>query len=144
MPCQVREQSMWQSENARMSKKLDTSLADIDHRGRSGGQRFLLPTAVTRADLKPIVVEQGFHLLGKDIAQGRVKRLLLAFASWMEKRKMAGIVLDLGHGIVVLLFSGYELPSIRGRVRLRFWVADFQKISWGGIACFEEKTSLRE
>jgi len=50
--------------------ELGTSLADINHRRRSGGQRFLLPIAVTRADLKPIVEEQGFYLLGKDIAQG--------------------------------------------------------------------------
>ncbi len=50
--------------------KLDPSLADINHVARSGGQRLLLPTSVTRADLKPIVEEQGFHLLGKDIAQG--------------------------------------------------------------------------
>ena len=50
--------------------ELGTSLADINHRRRSGGQRFLLPTAVTRADLKPIVEEQGFYLLGKDIGAG--------------------------------------------------------------------------
>ncbi len=58
--------------------KLDPSLADINHIARSGGQRLLLPTSVTRAGLtsvtraglKPIVEEQGFHLLGKDVAQG--------------------------------------------------------------------------
>src|SRR6266446_4432352 len=124
--------------------QLDTSLADIDHRGRSGGQRFLLPVAVTRADLKPIVEEQGFHLLVKDIAQGRAKRLFHVLTSWMEKREMADVVLDLGHGIVVLLFSSHELPSIRHRVLRRVWMADFQEISWGRIACFKEKTSLRE
>src|SRR2546428_5252117 len=91
--------------------QLDTSLADIDHRGRSGGQRFLLPIAVTRVDLQPIVEEQGFHLLGKDIAQGRAIRLLLVPASWMEKREMAGVVLNLGHGIEVLLLSNHEVPS---------------------------------
>src|SRR5207244_3589184 len=83
-------------------------------------------------------------LLGKDIAQGRAKRLLLALASWMEKREMAGIVLDLGHGIVVLLFGGHQLPPIRQRVRPRFWVAHMQEIAWVGIACFKEKTSLWE
>lgn len=36
---------------------LDPSLANIDHGGRSGGQRVLLPIAVTLADLKPIVEE---------------------------------------------------------------------------------------
>ena len=103
----------------------------------------MLPIAVTRADLKPIVEEQGFHLLGKDIAQGRAMRLLHVLTRLVEKREMAGVVLDLGHGIVVLLFSDHELPSIRGRVLLRFWMADFQEISWGGIACSKEKTSLR-
>ncbi len=44
-----------------MSKKLDTSLADKDHRGRSSGQRFLLPIAVRGENLKTIVEEQGFH-----------------------------------------------------------------------------------
>src|SRR6266568_8682774 len=123
--------------------KLDPPLTDINHRARSGGQRLLLPVAVTRADLKPIVVEQGFHLLGKDIAQGYAKRLLLLLTSWMEEREMAGVVLDLGHGIVVLLFGGHELPPIRHRVLRRIWMADFQEISWGGIACFKEKASLR-
>ena len=66
--------------------KLDPPLTDINHRARSGGQRFLLPIAVTGADLKPIVEEQGFHLLWKDIAQGSAKRLLLLLISWMEKR----------------------------------------------------------
>src|SRR5437016_14320409 len=60
----------------------------------------------------------------------------------MEKRETARVVLDLGHGIVVLLLSDHELPSIRRRVLLRFWMADFQEISWGGIACFKKKTSL--
>src|SRR5713226_3405354 len=124
------------------SKGLDTSLTDIDHRTRSGCQRILLPIAVTRADLKPIVEEQGFHLLGKDIAQGCVKRLRLALTSWMQKREMAGVVLDLGHGIVVLLFGGHELPPIRRRVLFPSWTAKFEKIMWGGIACFKEKTSL--
>ena len=54
----------------------------------------MLPIAVTRTDLQPIVVEQGFHLLGKDIAQGRVKRFLLALTCWMEEREMAGVVLE--------------------------------------------------
>src|SRR5260221_12466055 len=61
----------------------------------------------------------------------------------MEEREMAGVVLDLRHGIVVLLFCGHELPSIRHRVLLRIWMANFQEISWGGIACFKEKTSLQ-
>src|SRR6266446_8179130 len=122
--------------------KLDTSLADIDHRGRSGGQRFLLPIAVTRADLQPIVEEQGFHLLWKDIAQGRAKRLLLVLTSWMEKREMAGVVLDLGHGIVVLLFGGHRVPSIRSHELLPYWTTTFKEITWGGIACFKEKTAL--
>lgn len=65
--------------------KLGASLTDIDHQARSGCQRFLLPTSVTGVDLKPIVVEQGFHLLGKDIAQGCAKHLLLVLTSWMEK-----------------------------------------------------------
>src|SRR5207302_7372171 len=90
-----------------------------------------------------IVEEQGFHLLGKDIAQGYAQHLLSLLASWIDKREMEGVVLDLGHGIVVLLHSDHELPSIRGRVLLRFWTADFQEIAWGGIACFKEKTSLR-
>ncbi len=92
--------------------------------------------------MKPIIEEQGFHLLGKDIAQGSAMRLLHVLISWMEKREMAGVVLNLGHGIVVLLFSDHELPSIRRRVLLRFWMADFQEIAWGRIACFKEKTSL--
>src|SRR5712692_4119992 len=125
-----------------MSKKLDTSLADIDHRGRSGCQRFLLPIAVTRADLKPIVEEQGFHLLGKDIAQGRAMRLLLLLTCWMENRELAGVVLALGPGIVVVRCSEHEVPAIRRRVLLRFWMEDFQEIAWGRIACFKEKTSL--
>src|SRR5260221_9319606 len=125
------------------ASKLGTPLADIDHRGRSGGQRLLLPIAVTRTDLKPIVEEQGFHLLGKDIAQGRVKRLFLALTSWMKKCEMAGFVLDLGYGIVVLLFSGHELPSIRHRVLRRGRGADFQAIAWGGTAWFKEETALR-
>src|SRR5437899_9478007 len=92
----------WSSSEARArADKLDPSLADIDHRGRSGGQRILLPIAVTRVDLKPTVEEQGFHLLGKDIAQGRVVRLFHMLTFWMEKRQMAGVVLDLGHGIVI-------------------------------------------
>lgn len=124
------------------SKGLGASLTDIDHRGRSGGQRFLLPIAVTRADLKPIVVEQGFHLLRKDVAQGRAKHLLLALPSWMEKREKASVVLDLGHGIVVLLLHDHELPPIRQRVLLSFWTTAFQEIVRGRIACFKEKTSL--
>src|SRR5258706_4664829 len=122
--------------------KLDTSLADIDHRARSGSQRILLPASITRADLKTIVEEQGFYLLGKDIAQGYAQRLLSRLPSWLKKREMAGVVLDLGHGIVVLLLSNHEMPSIRSRVRISFWMANFQKITWGGIACFKEKTSL--
>ena len=98
---------------------------------RSGGQRFLLPTAVTQADLKPIVEEQGFYLLGKDIAQGYAQRLLSLLASWLKKREMAGVVLDLGHRIVVLLlrwrkmgtcchnrFNWIPLPSIRARLMI--------------------------
>src|SRR5712692_9320487 len=61
----------------------------------------------------------------------------------MEKREMAGFVLDLGHEIVVLLFSGHELPSIRQRVLRRVWMTDLQEIPWGGIACFKEKTALQ-
>ena len=75
---------------------LDLSFADIDHRRRSGRQRFLLPTAVTRVYLKPIVVEQGFHLLRIDIAQGRVQHLLFALACLVEEREMARVVLDSG------------------------------------------------
>src|SRR5437588_13132453 len=60
----------------------------------------------------------------------------------MEEREMARVVLDLGYGIVVLLLSNHEVPSIRGRVRISFWMANFQKIAWGGIACFKEKTPL--
>src|SRR5258708_1139481 len=56
---------------------------------------------------------------------------------------MAGVVLDLGHGIIVLLFSDHELPSIRRRVLFPFWMEDFQEISWGGIARSKEKTSLQ-
>ncbi len=122
---------------------LGTSLADINHRRRSGGQRFLLPTAVTRADLKPIVEEQDFHLLRKDVAQGRAKRLLPALTSCIEEREMAGVVLDLGHSVVVLLFAGHQLPPIRQRILWRIGMEDVQEISWIGIACFEEKTSLR-
>src|SRR5437588_7735962 len=92
--------------------------------------------------MKPIVEEQGFYLLGKDIAQGYAQRLLSLLASWLKKREMAGVVLDLGHGIVVLLLSNHEVPSLRGRVRISFWMANFQQITWGGIACFKEKTSL--
>src|SRR5258706_4520882 len=126
------------------ASKLDTSLADIDHRGRSGGQRLLLAIAGTRTDLKPIVEEQGFHLLGKDIAQGRVKRLFLALTSWMKKCEMAGFVLDLGYGIVVLLFSGHELPSIRHRVLRRLWGGVFKEIAGGGNAGFQQKKALPE
>src|SRR5258708_15071987 len=122
--------------------KLDTSLADIDHRARSGSQRILLPASITRADLKTIVEEQGFHLLGKDIAEGYAQRLVSRLPSWLKEREMAGVVLDLGHGIVVLLLSHHEVPSIRSRVLISFWMANFQKIAWGGIACFKEKTSL--
>src|SRR5260221_12919145 len=124
------------------ASKLDTSLADIDHRGRSGGQRLLLPIAVTRTDLKSIVEEQGFHLLGKDIAQGRVKRLFLALTSWMKKCEMAGFVLDLGYGIVVLLFSGHELPSIRHRVLRRGSGGALPGNSSGGVAGLKDKTAL--
>src|SRR5205807_7211152 len=90
--------------------ELDMPLTDIDHRGRSGCQRILLPIAVTRADLKPIVEEQSFHLLGIDIAQGSAMRLLHELTSWMVPLVGAGVVLDLGHGIVVLLLSDHELP----------------------------------
>ena len=122
--------------------KLDPSLADINHRAGSGGQRILLPTSITRADLKSIVEEQGFHLSGKDIAQGDTQRLLFSLPFWLKKREMAGVVLDLGYEIIVLLLSNHEVPSIRGRVRISPWMANFQKITWGGIACFKEKTSL--
>lgn len=60
-----------------MGKQLDTFLADVDHRGRSGCQGVLLPIAVAGADLKTVVEEQGFHFLGVDIAKGGAKRLLL-------------------------------------------------------------------
>ncbi len=93
--------------------------------------------------MKPIVVEQGFHLLWKDVAQGSAKRLLRLLTSRMEPPVRAGVVLDLGHRIVVLLFSNHELASIGRHVLLRFRVADFKEISWRGIACFKEKTSLR-
>lgn len=56
-----------------------------------------------------------------DIAQDRAKQLLLALTSWIEKREMASIVLDLGHGIVVLLLRDHELPSIRQRVLLSLY-----------------------
>ena len=65
----------------RFFEKLGAPLTDIDHCGRSGGQRFLLPIAVTGADLKSVVEEQGFHLLGKDIAKGSVKGFLLALTA---------------------------------------------------------------
>src|SRR5450759_3905194 len=78
--CRTCGKSFWQralkhsqlnaSEKNCVRKWLDASLTDIDHRGRSGGQRILLPISVTRENVKPIVEEQGFHLLGKDIAQG--------------------------------------------------------------------------
>lgn len=50
------------------------------------------------------------------------------------------VTLSMGHGTVALLFSDHELPSIRRHELLRFWVADFQEIAWGGISCFKEKT----
>src|SRR5581483_9212700 len=61
-----------------------------------------------------------------------------------EKGEMARVVLYLAHGIVVLLFRDHELPSIRRRVLLRFWMAHLLEIAQGGIARFKEKTSLRE
>jgi len=61
----------------------------------------------------------------------------------MEPLVIAGVVLDLSHGIVVLLFSDHELPAIRRRELLRFWVAYSQAILWGGIACLKEKPHLR-
>ena len=70
--------------------------------------------------------------------------LLLLLTSWTEKREMAGVVLDLGNGIVVLLRSNHQLSSIRRRVLFPFWTAKFEEITWRGIACFKEKTSLRE
>jgi hypothetical protein len=85
----------------------------------------LLPTAVTRADLKPIVEEQGFYLSWKDIAQGYAQRLLVSLPSWLKKREMAGVVLDLGHGIVVLLLPDHQLPSVRQEVPGGIWVEDF-------------------
>src|SRR5260221_1967607 len=127
----------------RAGGKLDMPLADIDYRVRGGGQRFLLPTPITRADLKPIVIEQGFHLLRKDVAQSRTERLLLALTSCIEEREMAGVVLDLGQRVVVLLFAGQEVPPIRQRILRRIGMEDVQEISWIGIACFKEKTSLR-
>src|SRR5258706_2376552 len=57
---------------------------------------------------------------------------------------MAGVVLDLGHRIVVLLYARHELPAIRQRIRVSFWMADLLEIAWGGIACFEEETALWE
>src|SRR5437870_2238695 len=121
-----------------ISERLDPSLADIDHRGRRGRQRILLPIAVTRVDLKAIVEEQGFHLLWKDIAQGRANHVLRLLPSWIEPLVMGGVVLDLGHRIVALLFRDHELPSISRRERLPFWVEDFQEIAWRGIARFKE------
>src|SRR5260370_31043808 len=94
----------------RAGGKLDMPLADIDHRVRGGGQRVLLPTPITRADLKPIVIEQGFHLLRKDVAQSRTERMLLAFTSSIEERAMAGGVPDSSKRAVVLLFAGREVP----------------------------------
>src|SRR5260370_33147365 len=91
----------------RAGGKLDMPLADIDHRVRGGGQRFLLPTPITRADLKPIVIEQGFHLLRKDVAQSRTERLLLALTSCTARGEMAGAVGDCCRSGAALLFSGH-------------------------------------
>lgn len=55
----------------------------------------------------------------------------------MEPLVQAGVVLDLGHGVVVLLFGDYELSSILRRELLRFWMAALQEIAWGGIARFK-------
>jgi hypothetical protein len=57
---------------------------------------------------------------------------------------MAGVVLDLSHRIVVLLFTRHELPALRQRILVSVWMADLLEIAWGGIACFEEETALRE
>src|SRR5438874_898159 len=62
--------------------------------------------------------------------------------AWMEKLEAVDTVLDLRHGIVVLLFSNHELSSIGRRVFLAFRMADFKQISWRGIACFKQKISL--
>ena len=43
--------------------------------------------------------------LRKDIAQGSAQCLLLRLPFWMEPREMAGVVLDLRHGIVVVLLQ---------------------------------------
>src|SRR5258708_39807768 len=87
----------------RAGGKLDMPLADIDHRVRGGGQRLLLPTPITRAHLKPIAIEHGFHLLRKDVAQSRTERLLLALTSWIEEREMSAAVPDFGpRGLVMI------------------------------------------
>src|SRR6266704_3464371 len=122
---------------------LDPPLTDINHRARSGGQRFLLPIAVTRADLKPIVEEQGFHLLGKDIAQGCAKRLFLVLAVWMEPLVQERVVLNLCDRVVLLLLSDHIVSSIRHRILLWFGMAGFKEISWRGVACSKEETPLR-
>src|SRR5688500_2373152 len=94
-------------------------------------------------DLKPIVEKQGFHLLWKDIAQGSAKHLLRALASWMDPPVRGGVVLDLGDGIVMLLFGDYQLPAIGQSVVLGLVVADLKEIAWRGIARFRDKTTLR-
>src|SRR5260370_891441 len=53
-------------------------------------------------------------------------------------------VYDFNLWIVVVLLRNHEVSSIRQRELLRFWTTAFQKIAWGGIACFKEKTSLWE
>src|ERR1051326_3817855 len=123
--------------------KLISSLADIDHGARGGGQRLLLPVAVNCANLKPIIEEQGFHLLGKDIAQGRAIRLLLLETFWRKPVFMEGVMLNLGNRVVLLLLTKPILPAIRQGVGLRFWEARFKEIAWRGMAGAKEETSLR-
>src|SRR5262245_14798147 len=125
-----------------MSQGLGPPLADIDHLATRGGQRPLLPIAVTGADLPPIVEKQGFHLLGKDIAQRGARRLLLAPPIWIEPLLIERIELDLGDGIVPLMPSTHLLPAIRHRVLLRFWVAGYKEVAWRGNARAKEKTAL--
>src|SRR5215472_4913091 len=122
--------------------KLDPSLADINHGARGGCQRLLLPIAVTGADLKPIVGEQGFHLLGKDIAQGPTILLLLLETFWREPVFLEGVVLNLRDRIVLLMLTDHILPSVRHGVRLWFRKASFKETAWRGMACSKEKTSL--
>src|SRR5690242_12124412 len=124
--------------------KLVTSLADVDHLARGRGQWLLLPATVPRADAKPIVEEQGFDLLGEDIAQRDALRLLHPPPSWMKPPILSGVVLDLRHRIVDRqIVSDRELPAIRRCVLVWARLADTQEIVWGGVARLEEKIPFR-